>query len=249
MVAKVFLLGRPGSGKTTAFKCIEEWAQAHHLPVSRHREYTILYTMFKNRRGEFKEAEHGGFDILDFSVLIESARCLQAQIQTYIREQARADELLFIELARDDYGQALRQGFTPDFLQDAYFLFVEADLETCIQRVHYRVRNPPGTDGHFISDHIVREHYFKDNRGYMTRRFRQEYDLQKKVVVIENNGSYDEFRQKLRPFADDLFSEIGIEIPVRSLFGKMCHRVGACVQALLLPVPSLFWARTSRRRR
>lgn len=247
MVAKVFLLGRPGSGKTTAFQCIKEWAQVHDLPVSRHREYTILYEMFKNRRSEFEEAKHGGFDILDFSILRESARCLETQVRAYIREQAREHELLFIELARDDYGQALRQGFTPDFLQDAYFLFIEADLETCVQRVHYRFLHPAGTDGHCISEHILRGHYFKDNKKYMATRFGREYELQKKIAVIENNRSYDEFRKKLRPFADYMFSQVGAEVPAQSLITRLYSLAGWSFQ--MLPVPSLFWARTSRSRR
>jgi len=249
MVAKVFLLGRPGSGKTTAFQCIEEWAKGFGLPVRRYREYTILCDMFKSRRGEFKEAKHGGFDILDFSVLRESARCLQSQVQTYIRERAQENELLFIELARDDYGQALRQGFTPDFLQDAYFLFIEANLEKCIQRVHHRFFHPAGTDGHFISEHILREHYCFDNKKYMAKRFQQDYDLQKTVTVIANNSSYDRFCKKLRPFARYIFSQIGIEIPARSLSPSIYNLAGFPFRIELFPVPSLFWARTPRGRR
>ncbi len=245
MVAKVFLLGRPGSGKTTAFQYIKEWAQVYDLPVSRHREYAILYEMFKNRRSEFKEAKHGGFDILDFSVLKESAYCLEAQVRAYMHEQAREHELLFIELARDDYGQALRQGFTPNFLRDACFLFIEADLETCVQRVHSRFLHPAGTDGHFISEHILRGHYFKDNKKYMATRFGREYELQKKIAVIVNNGSYDEFRKRLRPFADYLFSQEGVEKSAPSLLAKLSSLAGYSFHT----VPSVFSTRTSRSRR
>jgi len=211
-MVKVFLLGRPGSGKTTAFHYIETCAHEKDIRSTRFREYEILRGMFLAGRSEFRKAKHGGFDILDFSVVNESAYLLEKKIQSYARFEAQENELLFIELVRDSYEQAMHC-FSSAFLQDSYFLFIEADLETCIQRIHYRVAHPAGTDGHFVSDHILRNYYAYDNKDYMATRFRTDYNIQKMVEVIENTGSPDEFRKKLKPFTDVLLPEKVASVP------------------------------------
>lgn len=212
VMVKVFLLGRPGSGKTTAFHYIEACAHKKKIRSTRFREYTILYNMFQSGRGEFRKAEYGGFDILNFSVVNESAKQLEAEILRCTYSKAQQDELIFIELARDNYEQAM-QCFSPSFLQDSYFLFIEADLETCIQRIYYRVAHPAGTDGHFVSEHILRTYYSHDNKNYMATRFKRDYNIQKEVAVIENTGSLDEFLEKLKPFADILLPEKVASVP------------------------------------
>src|SRR5581483_3241854 len=137
VMIKVFLLGRPGSGKTTAFHYIERCAHKKNIHSTRFREYKILYNMFQTGHSEFREAEHGGFDIVDFSVVDKSAKQLEDEIQRYTDSKAQQDELLFIELVRENYEHSLHC-FSDSFLQDSYVLFIEADLETCIQRIHYR---------------------------------------------------------------------------------------------------------------
>lgn len=205
MIAKVFLLGRPGSGKTTAFQYIAMQARDKKLKATRFREYTILQEMFHADRKEFQAANHGGFDITDFSILNESARLLQEQIQEYIRTFDQTDELFFLELARDNYKQAMRS-FSQDFLQDSYFLFIDADVETCIQRIHYRVTHPVGTDGHYVSEAILRSYYSHENKDYMASCFKADYGIQNEVAAIENTGTFAEFEENLRRFAATLFA-------------------------------------------
>ena len=206
MATKVFLLGRPGSGKTTAFQYFRTKAESYKLPVIRFREYTILYKMFQEKREEFQAAEHGGFDIRDFSILEKSAQELEQGIREYIRQNERRNELIFIELARSEYQHTLHKCFKPDFLQDSYFLLIEADIEKCIQRIHYRVAHPAETDGHFVSEHVLRGYYAKSNEEYMYTHFRKEYNIQKEIMVIKNNKSYNEFCEKLAPFADTVLA-------------------------------------------
>lgn len=207
MVGKIFLLGRPGSGKTTAFQHLKSWADYYNLQAVRFREYAILYEMFKSGRSEFRATDHGGFDILDFSILNESAKRLEKLVRTYIDNQVQENELLFIELARADYQQTLQQCFQEDFLQNSHFLFIEASVETCIKRIYRRVGYPGTTDGHFISEHILKSHYPKNNYEYMVTRFQAEYGLKEGLKVIKNNGSREELAMKLWPFAETLFTK------------------------------------------
>lgn len=212
-MVKVFLLGRPGSGKTTAFRCFEKLAHTYDLHATRFREYTILYDMFKAGRSEFRPVMHGGFDIVDFSILNMSAQLLEKQVQEYARSRALMNEVLFLELVRDDYKQAM-QCFSRAFLQESYFLYVEADVETCIQRIRYRVAHPTETDSHFVSEHILRDYYAKDNKEYMATRFKIDYGIQKEVQVIENSSSSDDFTKKFNLFADAVLAENPVTKPV-----------------------------------
>ena len=214
MVVKVFLVGRPGSGKTTAFSYIKELTRGKELQATRFPEYTILCEMFQAGRKEFRPVAYGGFDIVDFSVLRESAQRLEEQVQKLVLSSKRENEFLFLELARHNYEPPML-GFSSEFLRDSYFLFIEADVETCIRRIHYRVTHPTEMDGHFVSERILRGYYSKDNKEYMATQFKNDYDIQKKVEVIENSGPLDEFFQKLKPFVDTVLPEKPTVAPVK----------------------------------
>src|SRR5437868_3051345 len=162
MALKVFILGRPGSGKSTAFRHIKKYIEEQYLDWSsiRFNDYDILREMFLFEKlfqtdmklRKFRATEHGGFDVLDFSVLDTALRELERKVRH--RYSPKRDELIVIEFARDNYGKALQQ-FSSAFLKDAYFLFIETNMETCVQRVHDRVAHPMTIDDHFVSDDIL----------------------------------------------------------------------------------------------
>jgi hypothetical protein len=207
MAIKVFLLGRPGSGKTTAFYNIEKIAHKKKKKVLRLREYPILRDMAHQDgyKDKFRLIEgYDGFDILDFSVFNESASHLEKQIQSYL-SSSKGNELIFIELARDDYSKAMNC-FSPEFLKDAYILFIEADVETCLKRIHHRVAHPKKTDGHYVSDYIVKSYYSKNNMPYMSDKFRLDYRIRKRVMVIKNTDSPREFAKKTKHIAKIIFA-------------------------------------------
>src|SRR2546423_1930885 len=138
MTVKVFVLGRPGSGKSTGARIIVSNAQRRGWSVIRINDFDILKEMFQAdiHHERFLPAAHGGFDVIDFSVLDTALE----EVERRVRDQmfGIGKKLITIEFARDDYSEALRL-FSCDFLQDAYFLFIDAHIETCIQRIHRRV--------------------------------------------------------------------------------------------------------------
>src|SRR5947209_18360649 len=128
-------------------------------------DYVILQKMFQadceHRR--FRPTEHNGFDVLDFSVLDTALEDLEKSVQECIS----CTNLITIEFARDDYSQALKQ-FSRKFLRNAYFIYIDADIETCLRRIHERVAHSTSADDHpSLSDDAFRIHYQKDNRQYM----------------------------------------------------------------------------------
>src|SRR6266487_2364404 len=104
MLIKVFVLGRPGSGKTTAFRRISALLNDKGWPITRIRDYGILQGMSRHEieGKKFRPADHGGFDVVDFSVLdnalVEVERQVRLRMLTVKEKEliVVANELLMV---------------------------------------------------------------------------------------------------------------------------------------------------------
>lgn len=205
MAEKLFILGRPGSGKSAAFRHIKGyikekygWSAIHYNDYDILRDMFLFEKLFHNNSipRQFRATKHDGFDVLDFSVLDNALRELEKKVRSRYSKNEK-DELIVIEFARDDYIKALRL-FSPDFLEDAYFLFLDADLRICIKRVQERVAHPTCEDDHFVSEDILKAYYNKQTIPHSLVRG--------KIKVITNKGSFQEFIEKLNLFADSILA-------------------------------------------
>lgn len=211
MAVELFILGRPGSGKTTAARYISGLARDRRWSSIHINDYTILQEMFQtDTENKFRPTQHNGFDVVDFSVLDTALQEVEKRVEEYISSM----ELVTIEFARDDYSKALKQ-FSPDFLKDAYFLFIDADVETCLQRIHKRVAHPTTVDDHpSLSDDCFRVHYRKDNRPYITSNFKTDYSIDdKRVTIIDNTDSWEKFGEELKQFAENILQGASLLVP------------------------------------
>ena len=210
MALILFLLGRPGCGKSTAMAHIRELAHYRQLSITRLKDYEKLYRMFQaeearaeNGPRRFRGTAHGGFDILDFTVMDEVLVELRQEIETALATQENG--LIIVEFARDEYRKPLQQ-FPRSILQQAYFLFVEANLETCMQRIHKRIKNPIRTDNHFVSDDILRRYYDKNYIPYIRDHLAQDLDIEsQRIMIAENNGSQAQFLEKVEQFVNSFY--------------------------------------------
>ena len=216
MAVKVFILGRPGSGKSTAIRHIKTVVEEQYQGWSgiHFNDYDILQEMFRvenlfqidTRHRRFHPREHGGFDVLDFSVVDTALKELEKQVR---RRYSTKDELILIEFARNDYGKAFEQ-FSSSFLQNAYFLFIEADLKTCMHRVHERVAHPTTADDHFVSDDILTNYY---NEQSIPSNLKIDYGIDRgKVKVISSRGSIQSFFEKVDQFVNFIFKHEALPV-------------------------------------
>src|SRR6267142_1165556 len=106
MVVKVFVLGRPGSGKSTASRCLRQIPQRHDWTVVHFNDYDILKEMFLAdiHHEKFRPTAHNGFDAIDLSVLDHALQELERRV---LRANSSA-QMVTIEFARNDYREALR---------------------------------------------------------------------------------------------------------------------------------------------
>src|SRR6266700_562641 len=134
VTTKLFIVGRPGSGKSTAAQYISRIVSYRHWDVKRTHidDYPILQNMTKSQPEKFHLKENGGFDAIDLSVL--DVALIEVEQKVRVIENDRKERLVTIEFARDDYASAF-QRFTPEFIQDSYLLFMHASIETCLRRI------------------------------------------------------------------------------------------------------------------
>lgn len=192
MSFKVFILGRPGSGKTTAARYISALAKARGFTAIHLNDYDILKQMFlaDTEHRIFCPTEHNGFDVLDFSILDTALQALGKEIE----QHDTTEDIITIEFARDDYYQALKN-FRYGLFYDACFLYIDANVETCLQRIHKRVALPTTEDDHpSLSDESFKIYYGKDHKHYMLSEFSLDFHINdKQVEVIENEDLYEHF--------------------------------------------------------
>ncbi len=205
---KVFVLGRPGSGKTTAVNYIHEFAKSQGCPTLRFKDYDILYEMYQedinkeyhdNRERKFLPAEYEGFDVKDITMFDVALERLRKRVEDLSSD---AEGIATIEFARDDYEDALKK-FGLDATKGAYFLFVACNLEDCICRIYKRLSNPPKPDYHFVSKRIMQSYYSKGNWDYVTGDCKDDFRLEKVVAINNTSITLEDFKQKVDAFAED----------------------------------------------
>lgn len=220
MTIKLFILGRPGSGKSTAYRLIKDYLSQQsgysNWTTDRYNDYDILYEMFRREQlslnyrkpNQFEAKEYNGFDVKDFTVLDTALKNLEKIVRQ--RTCEKKEELIFIEFARQDYVKAFKQ-FSPSFLKDSYFLFIDTDVNTCIERVRKRVTNPPTPDNHFVSEDILTNYYGKQIFPSLSRIHRSPImNLSKhQARVIKGHGSLQTFNKRIETFINHIFVHSG----------------------------------------
>lgn len=210
MPVKLFILGRPGSGKSSAARHIIKLVRNRDNSYARVNDYNILREMYEeekehNRFQCFRPIDNDGFDVVDFEVLDIAL----GKVRNLAEEHASSAncDLVIIEFARSDYSIAL-QKFDSDFLRDAYFLFLDADLDTCVKRVYDRTAHPLTSDDNFISDEMIRNYYQLDNRLYVMSNLAGDYGLDnKQVKVFENTGTLADFITMVDNFVEFILDQ------------------------------------------
>lgn len=215
MAQKLFILGLPGSGKSTIACHIVDYFKRNHKEWSSIRlsDYDILYSMFQEDQTQknFYPTEHNGFYVKTPFMYDKALMQLEMEIASYDYAE---NTLIVIEFARSDYVHALAN-FSPAFLQDAYFLFLDADVETGMKRVRDRMKhpNPRSRDDHFVSKITFEFYRQKDNAKYLSevaKRITNEHSINPKKIKIMNNnkGPKKEFWDSIHAFVESIMESI-----------------------------------------
>ena len=224
MIKIAFLLGRPGTGKSTLAQLIEASAQRSDWATQHFYDYKYLQDMFQHEieenvpleerafRQKGPETCHG-FDVLDFNVLDTALEQMADDIRTARSEQPAANKLFLIEFARKEYFRALHI-FSYDILRDAHLFYINLGLETCIERVRQRVVENCSRSvfDHFVSEEIMNCYYNTDDwlDGQLSEclEYLRSDLVHVNVEEIGNSGTYHELEETVEEIVSLLVPEL-----------------------------------------
>lgn len=224
MPVKIFILGRPGSGKSYASRFFDLNAKMRGGSHFRVNDYQFLRQqfIFDFNHVRFKPVGEDGFSVIDKTVLGEALIDVRKRAkQCYESWQY---DLVTIEFARSNYRKAL-QIFDKTFLQDAFFLYIHTELATCFKRIWLRAATPRTIDDTFMSETTLNSYYNEDSRRYMLFDLAADFGLkEEQVMCINNMGSITYFETCLSVFFQRFGDSIG-----KSLETDPLHPIPAAV--------------------
>jgi len=222
MIIKVFALGRPGSGKSVAAHRLAEAEWNRGYPAVRLGDYAILHQeaqqeddLYKRglydhtRPRQFYLTDHNGFGVYDFAVLDDALRKLMRQIHDREQRAWNDRQLVVLEFARNNYQHAF-EILGQSVLQDAYFLYVNAHVEECIERIKQRISYPTSADDHYVPEAILRTYYNEDDSSTLTSHLATYGVPNKHVIVVENHGAPHEFATHINQISERIQQAIFI---------------------------------------
>ena len=215
MFLKVFILGRPGSGKSSVAQFIQKLVSNRGWSAQHVYDYPLLQALFlreitdnvpESQRKFSPRGPEGlkGFDVIDYQMVDTVLYQMADKVRVLEQVSSGDKELLLIEFARDSYENALRI-FGNESLQDAYLLYMNLDLETCIERLERRLGDG-SKFSHFVSNEIMRRYYFRDDwleggyQGYLQGL--QSQGIRTYPHKIDNTGSFDQLRKSAKEFVE-----------------------------------------------
>lgn len=207
MAKKLFMLGLPGSGKSTVARYIIDYVKRYHDGYSavRHSDYDILFDMFKRdtaQKNFFPTKQHSGFYVKNPTMYDNALRQLEQDIES--REYAD-NVLVLVEFARSNYISAL-DNFNAPFLQNSSFLFLDVDIHTGMKRVRDRVKHPQYVDDHFVGKLTFEFYHQKDNAKYLSsvkQHLMRHYGISSdKIIIHDNRGAQRDFWSPVNKLVD-----------------------------------------------
>lgn len=210
MSVKLFILGRPGSGKSYAARHIQKMLDQQSKVSKRFNDYHILLDMFsKDAKQElFRPTKLGGFDVLQGKSFVfdDALQKLEEHVRAYL-STANNDAFCLIEFARKNYDDAFHL-FHPDFLYNSHIVFIKANINICRQRIKERLVVPQTEDDHYISHYALRTYY---NRQIKPNASLKVLGLDKKFDTIDNNGTRDVFIEQLERCVRKLLERVPLD--------------------------------------
>jgi adenylate kinase family enzyme len=158
----VFLIGRPGCGKSIVYKILVEQlrARGYKGDITRVDDFPILKGIFEKdvEQKRHRRFPGGGMKITDDNVWRDLSMALNEQALKLQSENS----LLFIEFSRDSYVQAFKN-FSPEVMQNSVIIYIDAPFDVCWERNARRAREEKGLDAHLVSREEMEKTYLNDD--------------------------------------------------------------------------------------
>jgi adenylate kinase family enzyme len=184
------MLGRPGSGKSLAYKILSRRLLEEGLArkTARLDDFPILRGLL-DRDTEFKRhyRKEGGFVVTDLTLLDEVLK----EMNSRLKKEIEGGKVTFVEFARDRYSEALKN-FDREVLSRSLILYFYCPFDVCLARNIRRFRKGKGksTDNHIAPSDIMERYYKHDEYEELFLRSEEEmkHSAPAPLLVIKNDA-------------------------------------------------------------
>jgi len=188
MFSYVFLLGRPGCGKSVVFQLLADRIRREKLAdeVMRFDDFPILKEIAEQDKNFKKHVRsEGGFTITDRSIYDDVLKEMSHRIKVLWRPGM----LIFVEFSRSGYSQAL-ENFDRDVLNRTLIVYIYCPYEVCLDRNIRRFKEGASNlDEHIVPRDLMEKYYRYDD--YEELFLKSEDELKKRapapVITIRND--------------------------------------------------------------
>lgn len=189
MFSYIFLLGRPGCGKSVVYRMLTELIRREKLAdeTTRIDDFPVLKEIAEQDK-EFKKhvRAEGGFQITDRSIYDDVLK----EINRRIKKLRKPGKLIFVEFSRSGYAKALNN-FDRDVLDRSLVVYIYCPYEVCLERNIRRFKEgAKDLDEHIVPRNLMEEYYRHDD--YEELFLKSENELRKQapasIAVVKNDA-------------------------------------------------------------
>lgn len=193
----VFLLGRPGCGKSAVYRRLEQWILDSDQAVTFERvdDFPKVWAMLQRddalenegkQRRYSERTDEGGYVLTNYEVLND----ILGEVSADVLAIDRPDHMIVLEFARPNYVRSL-QNFDGRILARSLIVYLEVSFETCWARnvARHEAALAEGGDDHLVCRETMEELYLYDDQHALVR-YLQEQNIP--ILVINNEAEGDE---------------------------------------------------------
>jgi adenylate kinase family enzyme len=211
MFSFIFLLGRPGCGKSAVYQLLADRIRREKLAdeVMRIDDFPILKEIVEQDKDFEKHVRaEGGFQITDRSIYDDVLKEVNRRIKAF----PRPGRLVFVEFSRSGYAQAFRN-FDREVLDRSLLVYIYCPYEVCLERNIRRFKEGArNLDEHIVPRDLMEKYYRYDD--YEELFLKSEDELKKRapapIVVIRNDV---EGLERLKREAEKIVSALKLGVP------------------------------------
>jgi adenylate kinase family enzyme len=180
-----FIIGKPGSGKSTAVKILLDQFKLTSETILLD-DYDILREWFEKDKNheKFEPFEHKGFKVKDYKLMDDVLAKLREDIESFSPSNGK----FIIEFSRNDYTHAF-SFFPEDIINNSSIIYIDCSFEKCLERNELRAKNGL----RYVPIDVMKNYYIKDDY----KEFNDNSYYKDKITCIKNDSTIENFKKNL----------------------------------------------------